>query len=71
MPKKLMLIAETDGEGHVVCVWRRGQAERVARPLLNRRVDLTEIRQAEIFGAAPEAVSQWVLQQGERGFLQN
>ncbi len=52
-------IAETDGAGQVVWVWRIGSGEKIARPVHDPSRCLDELKRARFHGAAPEAISEW------------
>lgn len=52
-------IAETDGAGQVVWVWRIASGEKFARPVDDPSRCLDELKRARFHGAAPEAISDW------------
>jgi hypothetical protein len=60
MPSKLHLIAETDEDGHVVCVWRRQPGERAAQPISASTAVRVEFKHAEFHGASREAILAWL-----------
>lgn len=51
--------AETDGAGRVAWVWRKGRTDRIARPVRDAAACLGELRTAGVYGAGPEAISEW------------
>ena len=59
--------AETDSNGRVLWVWRQGDSEKIARPVLDALSVAHELKSAKISGAPIEAVSDWFAQHMGRG----
>ncbi len=56
-------IAETDGSGRVVWVWRLGRGDKIARPVSNPASCLQELETAAFSGADAGAISDWFRRQ--------
>ncbi len=56
-------IAETDGAGRVIWVWRKGANDRIARPVRDAAAVVSELRNAQCSGAPQEAISEWFARQ--------
>ena len=52
-------IAETDGSGRVVWVWRMGRGDKIARPVTDPTSCLIELETAVFSGADAGAISEW------------
>ena len=59
-------IAETDGKGSVAWVWRFGQDDRTARPLVPARLGLADLDGASFHGASEQAIRRWVMDRIEK-----
>lgn len=60
MSKRVRFIAETNGSGDVVWLWRVGAGDRVAKPIKDPGRHLGEISSAEVYGARIEVISDWL-----------
>ena len=52
-------IAERDGAGRIVWVWRKGAGDRIARPVTDPTSCLNELESAVFSGADAGAISEW------------
>ena len=59
-------IAETDGAGRVVWVWRKGANDKIARPVRDPQAVAFELSSAQFSGAPVEAISEWFAKQAKR-----
>lgn len=57
-------IAETDGDGKIVALWRAGRGVRSPRPVGTARQEvdevLTQLDDAKLSGASREAIRAWL-----------
>ena len=59
-------IAETDGSGRVIWVWRKGANDKIARPVSDPAAAARELRTAQCSGAPVEAISDWFARQATK-----
>jgi len=60
MSDKLRLIAETDLDGRVICVWGQGPRDRVARPVRGHEMPEVHSGNASFHGASGEEIAGWL-----------
>jgi hypothetical protein len=60
MSKRVRFIAETNGAGDVVWLWRVGVGERIAKPIKDPASHLDEVSSADAYGARTEVISDWL-----------
>lgn len=60
MSKRIRFIAETDGSGNVVWLWRVGAGDRIAKPITDPVNHVGEIATADVYGAKVDVVETWL-----------
>lgn len=61
--KGLLYIAETDGNGMIVALWRAGPDQPVPRPVVDAAAELAELDAAEVSGATHAVIRAFLLTQ--------
>ena len=63
-PEVVSFIAETDGDGNIVALWRAGRGVRSPRPVGTGREELDEVSvlldDAKLSGASLDSIRDWV-----------
>jgi len=60
MRNKLLLVAEQDDAGRVIAVWKRTQADKVARPMVRNDLDGNSLSEAAYHGASPQEIASFI-----------
>jgi hypothetical protein len=55
-----LLVAETDDQGDIACVWHWTAERRMARPITSESKIAFNIMDVEVFGATREAIADWL-----------
>ena len=58
--EKNLYVAETDENGHIVCVWTRPKAKRTARVFDPKKHIFDHNKDADFHGAKPMAIQSWI-----------
>lgn len=58
--QKTCFVAETDENGHIVCVWTRPAGRRAACAFDPKKHIFDHNKEADYFGARQEAIQSWI-----------